>query len=124
MPILVVPNVWAVGMHHWGARELVVGAGYSIAVDEGNKHDSNAVEVLDEKRRKAYLKRENAALIAQLLRMNVSEKWLLKPKEPAITKSKRKGPEQRCNIGCKISDRHVDNVVKYLKEKQYCFELK
>jgi hypothetical protein len=30
MKMFVIPDLWAVGMHHWGGRSLTVGAGYKI----------------------------------------------------------------------------------------------
>ena len=46
MPILVIHNIWAVGMHHWGARELEVGSGYVLELDKHNPKDKNAVQIM------------------------------------------------------------------------------
>ena len=43
MKMLIIPDLWAVGMHHWGGRSLTVGAGYRIEREENNPKDPNAV---------------------------------------------------------------------------------
>ena len=125
MPILVIHNIWAVGMHHWGARELEVGSGYVLELDKHNPKDKNAVQIMEGKvRRRAYVKRENATVISALLCMKLADKWLLKPKEPAIVRSHRTGPEQRCNVGCKISTSQIEKATTFLTQKHYFFEIK
>lgn len=90
-------------MHHWGAKQLVVGAGYKLKREADNPKDSNAVAVYDADIKKAYLKRECAFAVTKIMEMNLSNLWLLKPKEDPIVKGKRIGPQQRCSIGCKTS---------------------
>lgn len=46
MPIWVIHNLWAVGMHHWGPKELVVAAGYRLKHEEDNAFDKNATAIL------------------------------------------------------------------------------
>ena len=46
MKMLIIPDLWATGMHHWYRRSLTVGAGYRIEREENNPKDSNAVYAL------------------------------------------------------------------------------
>ena len=47
MPKQIIHNLWAVGTHHWGPRELAVGAGYDLIEVALNPFDKNAIAVLD-----------------------------------------------------------------------------
>jgi hypothetical protein len=60
MKMLVIPDLWAVGMHHWDGRSLTVGAGYKIEWDENNPKDPSAVCIKEDGKIKAYLKKEHA----------------------------------------------------------------
>ncbi|VDI39221.1 Hypothetical predicted protein [Mytilus galloprovincialis] len=51
----------AVGMHHYGRRELSVGSNYHLEAEPLNKYDSNAVAIYDGSRKVGNLKREYAA---------------------------------------------------------------
>ena len=62
MPILVIHNIWAVGMHHWGARELEVGSGYVLELDKHNPKDKNAVQIMEGKVRRSMGSRFNINL--------------------------------------------------------------
>lgn len=102
---LIIRNLYAVGMHHWGDRSLAVGERYSLEREHDNPRDVNAVCISDKKKSKrAYLKREHAYVIARLMRMCISDLWLLKPKQEPEVRDKRFGPQQRCNVGCLIKD--------------------
>ncbi|KAK3108578.1 hypothetical protein FSP39_011121 [Pinctada imbricata] len=123
--MFIIHGVWAVGMHHWGPRELVVGAGYRIERDERNVKDPNAVKVMEGPNVKAYLKRNNALVVSRLLHLGLSSKWLLKPKETALVRDRRTGPQQLCNIGCKLqSNENLESAKTLLLESGLTFELK
>ena len=57
MKMLVIPELWAVGVPHCGVRSLTVGAGYKIEWDENNPKDSSAMCVKENGKIKTYLKR-------------------------------------------------------------------
>lgn len=63
MKMLIIHNLWCVGMHHWGSRQLAVGAGYKLCRESNNPKDANAVCVLDGPNKNAYMKREDAQII-------------------------------------------------------------
>jgi len=113
-------------MHHWGSKQLSVGAGYKLQREEENPKDPNAVCVLDGPHKKAYLKRENAFIVSKLMTMGLSNYWLLKPKEDPVVRNRRTGPQQRCSIGCKTSASaaKLDEVASYLSKVGIIFELK
>ena len=95
MQMLIVHNIWAVGMHHWGPRELMIGAGYNLIKDENNPHDVNAVCVKDGCRTMAYVKRDQSQMLTKLLSFNLFSRWLLKPKDFSQVRNRRTGPQQR-----------------------------
>ena len=68
MKMLVIPDLWEVGMHHWGGRSLTVGAGYKIEWDENNPKDPSAVYIKEDGKIKAYLKREHAFIVSNLIK--------------------------------------------------------
>ena len=124
MKMLIIHNLWCVGMHHWGSRQLAVGAGYKLCRESNNPKDANAVCVLDGPNKKAYMKREDAQIISKIIDLGLSNNWLLKPKEDAIVKQRRTGPQQRCSIGCKTSSVEIDNATNHLRKHGVFFELK
>lgn len=73
---------------------------------------------------KAYLKRDNAFVISKLLIMDVSPLWMLKPKEDPCVIIRRLDLQQRCNIGCKISEENLVQVKAFLTEQNIAFEIK
>ena len=116
---------WAVGMHHWGARHLHVGAGYYLKPEPNNPADKNAIAIVEESGVvKAYLKRENAFIMSRLLIIDISPLWMLKPKEDLCVLSRRLGPQQRCNVGCKISEENLVQAKAFLIEQNIAFEIK
>ena len=45
MKAVIVKNVYVVGMHHWGSKELCIGATYFCAKEESNPWGRYAVAV-------------------------------------------------------------------------------
>lgn len=125
MPKLIIHNLWAVGMHHWGPRELMVGAGYNLQEDLENSFDPNAVAIFDGPNKKAYLKRESAEIVKFLFNLRLTNQWLLKPKEVPIVCSRRTGPQQRCSIGCIYQDEGKLEIAKVkLQSANMTYEMK
>ena len=95
--------MWAVGMHHYGPKQLAVGEGYQLKWEQENKYDVNAMSITDHGRVYAYLKRENAFVVAKLMKEGyVTDTCYIKPKEDPEVLNRRTGPQQRVNFGCKI----------------------
>lgn len=68
MPILVIRNLWAIKMHHWGPKELVVGAGYRLNKEKTILLRGMPPQFLTDKEEtkkklKAYLKRHDAKTV-------------------------------------------------------------
>lgn len=72
MKYFVIPNVWAVGMHHWGEKELEIGKGFIPYREIENQKDPNAIaiHVYEKCRKKGYLKRDNAFVISKIMKLN------------------------------------------------------
>ena len=120
--------MWAVGMHHHGARQLLIGEGYSLETEPDNKFDKCAVKIIDYradgKVTKAYLKRDNAFVISKLFEIGVGTLWRLKPKEEPEVRQYRTRPQQRCNIGYKCrSDQQLDAACEVLKKYDIDFKV-
>lgn len=101
MPILVIHNLLAVGMHHWGLKEFVMGAGYYLKHEEDNSFERNATAIFHGPKQKAYIKRHDAQTVSSVFKVISSSNWLLKPKEILVVLGLRIGPQQRCSIGCR-----------------------
>ena len=122
---LIIPSLWAVGMHHWGGRQLSVGSGYLIEREMNNIYDKYAVVVKDPLVTRAYIMKSQAAVIARLMDMSVSDTWRLKPKEDGVVLNRRKGTQQRCNIGCVITSKDLlKKATEYLDHFSYTYEVK
>lgn len=122
MKKVAVYTVYAVGMHHWGGHELCVGDVYFIKDEPENTKDKNAIAIFadDElKYKRAYLSRDDASVVSQLIRENLTcGKIYLKPKSPAEKFQKRCGPKQRCNIGFMCAEESVDKIRELLSKYQ------
>ena len=118
--MLIITGIWAVGMHHWDGRSLNVGSGYRIEMDENNPKDPYAVCIKEDGRIKAYIKREDAFIVNRIMRMGLSNFWLLKP----VVKSRRVGPQQKCNIRCRCSEEKMSTAIDYLKRVSFSYIVK
>lgn len=76
-------------MHHWGPKELVVGAGYRLKHQSDNSFDRNATAIFDEPNRKAYLKRHDAKTVSSVFKVISGSNWLPKSKEIPVVLSQR-----------------------------------
>lgn len=89
MSQLVIKDFWAVGMHHHGHRQLANGEGYQLKFEANNPYDVNAIAVIDHGRTFAYLKRDNAFVVAKLIReKHATDILYLKLKEEPVVLSK------------------------------------
>lgn len=80
MKCLILQNMWAVGMHHWGPKELEIGMGYILEREPNNPYDPNAVVIKVDGKKKAYLKKNNAFVISNVMKMECADIWRIKPK--------------------------------------------
>ena len=68
----IIRNSYAVGMHHYGSRELSVGPVY-YCQPETNIHDANAVAIYEDSactKKFAYFKREDSYEVRQLFQLD------------------------------------------------------
>ena len=106
MKNVIIRQVFAVGMHHSGVKQLEVGPVYSCTREADNPRDNNAIAVYSDealKHRVCYLHREDSRKLKDLI---VFAKGLvhLRAKFGAEQFSRFKEPMQNCSIGFKCSD--------------------
>ena len=73
MKNIVMRNLYAVKMHHWGGNQLEIGPVYYCHPEPNNIHDVNAVAIFQEKQlsqKAAYFRREDAKLVKLLFYQN------------------------------------------------------
>ncbi|KAL4221567.1 hypothetical protein ACF0H5_019824 [Mactra antiquata] len=106
MKNVIIKQVYAVGMHHSGVRQLDVGPIYYCGKEEGNPKDPNAIAVYEDKNlrhRVCYLRREDAAKLKDIV-IYSQEPCYLRAKFGPEKFSRFKGPQQNCNIGFKFDE--------------------
>lgn len=105
-------------MHHYGRRQLALGANYKLHPDPNNKYDSNAVAVKDEGRTVAYLRRNSAKALTPIFQESLPQcTVLLKCKEDAQVHTQKMGPEQKGIICIALKDSDVERTADYLRSK-------
>jgi hypothetical protein len=61
MNYIILRNLFAIGMHHWGRKDLQIGPVY-YSFPQSNPHDRNAIAIFENKQllhKVAYLRRED-----------------------------------------------------------------
>jgi hypothetical protein len=117
----IVIQVYAVGMHHYGRKELHVGVGYKLKREPENKYHANAVSIHDEDsdRKVGYLQRKYADKISPIRSAGLATNtgFYVKPKQQSEFKNKWVGPIQMCNLG------FITNVQAVLKDTGLSFKI-
>ena len=112
---IVVYSVYVVGMHHYGSRQLEIGDGYTVLHETSNDKDVNALSVNKNNHIVGYVKKEQSRVLAKLFNDSlVNSRVFMKPKFEPIIRNRRKGPEQRCNMGLRCLDENVNKVRDHL----------
>jgi len=96
--------VEAVGMHHWGPKQLLLTDMYVLYPEVTNPEDPNAVAVHELKptrTKRAYLSREWAKIIQPVLVHTTMA--FLKVCEPAVVLVYEKGPQHNCTAFLKCT---------------------
>ena len=123
MKQVIVHNLYCVGMHHWGRKELSVGPMYYCWLEENNPKDRNAIAIYSDKdksHKKGYLRREDAARISPLFSQNfIHGHCYLKATFNVSKYSKEKGPMQNCSIAFKCPDSCELKVRELLRNYQF-----
>lgn len=107
MPILVIRNLWAIKMHHWGPKELVVGAGYRLNKEKTILLRGMPPQFLTDKEETKGLFEttwcKNCVVCVQstcTTRLNLAVKTI--QEIPVVY---HVGSQQRCSIGCRVGGR-------------------
>jgi len=123
----IVIQVYAVGMHHYGRKELHVGVGYKLKREPENKYHANAVSMhdRDSDRTVGYLQRKYADKISPIMSAGLATNtgFYVKPKQQAEFKNKWVGPIQMCNLGFRCSEENITNVQAVLKDTGLSFKI-
>jgi hypothetical protein len=120
---IVIQHVHAVGMHHWGPRELTVGRLYRLVTEQTNDQDKNAIAVLEYKApntKRAYPTRESAEQL-QVTPISTSMA-VLRVEERSYVKSFDKGPQHDCLVMVKCQHCNILNIQQLLAQHHivYC----
>ena len=107
MAQFIVHDMRAVGMHHHGPKELVVGAMYRLKWEPDNVTDiGNAMAVLDmEGQTRAYLTREDAKTVSTLVYSGAIEHDIIQciPVNTSHVVTQKLGPQHECNLMLRAS---------------------
>ena len=105
--------IFVVGMHHYGRRELSVGAKYSLRREYNNQYDEHAVAVYDNNSRKVgNLKRDCARLISDIVTKTKGTTSLyIIPTESATVINRRTGPQQSGDCRVQICREKMEEVM-------------
>ena len=127
MKNIVMRNLYAVGMHHWGGNQLEIGPVYYCHQEPNNIHDANAVAIFQEKqlsKKAAYFRREDAKLVKLLFYQNfISSHCYLRAKCVPEKFNKIKCPMQNVSIGFRVSDSKVEELENFCKDNHMIYKI-
>ena len=111
---VLIPNVHAVGMHHYGARQLEVGALYRLIAEEDNAHDKNAIAIHEysSQRKRAYLTREWAKRLQPLMFHTTTA--VIKVNAPSVVVKYEKGPQHDCVVILQFTEKNKQLILHHL----------
>ena len=123
MPVgVAIEGLFAVGMHHYGPRELRVGCGYKLQSEPSNPYDCNAIAIQEHGITRAYLCRQSASKFIGIMNSGlITGSVYLKPKFPAEVRSRRIGPQQFCNVGFRVKDNDLEQMKSLLRQNSLSF---
>lgn len=123
MKNVIIRNLYAVGMHHWGAKELSVGPLYYCHFEKDNPKDPNAVAIFSDKERHhrvAYFRREDAAFLCDFFKNDIIHgHCYLRAKFSVNKYTKKTGPMQNCSVGFLCPNDQVENVKSKLSKYEH-----
>lgn len=126
MKNVIIRNLYAVGMHHWGGRELVVGPVYYCHPDPC-RFDENAVALYADKNRSkkvAYIRREDAKNVNALFALGyIHGTCYVRAKATPEKFSKRTGPTQSISIGFIVRDDLMTGLSEKLVSMGHVFKI-
>lgn len=123
MKKVIVRNLYAVGMHNWGGKELSIRPLYYCRLEEDNPKDQNAVAIFGDKERRqrvADFRREDAVVLAHFFRQNlVYDHCYVRAKFSPSKFSKKKGPMQNCSVAFMCPDDRITEVKNHLTSYEH-----
>lgn len=126
MAQFIVHDMRAVGMHHHGPKELVVGGMYNLKWEPDNVTDiGNAMAVLDMKgHTRAYLAREDAKIVSTLVYSRAIKHDMIQciPVNTSHVVTQKLGPQHECNLMFRASSGETDFVAAILTNGHCTFE--
>ena len=107
----------AVGMHHYGSRQLPIEVVYKLKHEPNNPHDPNAIAIVDHEsgRKVAYLSRWFAAYVSRIFLSGLLVGSIfLKAKFPAEVRKRHVGPEQKVALAFRCDEEQIEEIKKLL----------
>ncbi len=129
MKNVIIRGFYAVGMHHYGSRELAIGPLYYAKPEPLNRYDSNAVAIFSEDTLRpgskvAYIRREHAKIVKELFDGDfIVDKCYLRAKASPEKYSKRSGPMQNISIGFKVADSKKSQLEIVLQKTPFAYKI-
>ena len=128
MTNVVVHEVWAVGMHHWGSKELSVDSVYKLRAERYNPKDKNAIAIEEQSppyKKRAYVIKEMAEKLQPVLTHCpcILKSATLKVESHPVVKCHEKGPQQYCCVylqAAKHKELHLEHI---LNENNICYTI-
>lgn len=120
MKNVIIRNLYAVGMHHHGTKDLAIGPVYYPRPDLGNPFDKCAIAIYDDKHYtniSAYLRREDARHVKKLFDNNfISGTCYLRAKGTPDKFNRFKGPLQSVSIGFKMPENKIEELKRLMND--------
>ena len=112
MPKVVIEKVHAVGMRHYGIRQLNINVRMNVVPEPNNRYDSNAIKICDDTSptTRAYLARYHASHIKTLFDKHLVKHRVMKLKAKMPIKKIGNVSTQICNIAFLTDTINIDEV--------------
>ena len=125
MKYIILRNEVAVGMHHYGSKELEIGAKHTLHHEPTNPYDHKAIAIKDCSRQTvAYLSRSSARRIIKVFENELNQGPVYcKPKTPPEVRRRNLGPQQIVVVGFKCHPDDVERASALLNETGVTFSV-
>ena len=123
MKNVVIKNLYAVGMHHYGGKELPIETPMFCFPEPNNRWDPKAVAIFHDREKAnkaAYIRSVDAAVVFGLFQENaINGLCYFKAKGPVEKYTKKSGALQKINIGFKCENKILEMVKTHLSGLPY-----
>ena len=122
MKNVIIRNLYAVGMHHHGPKEMATGSAVYYAKPElGNLFDKHAIAIYENKectKIAAYLRRQDAQHVKELFDLGfIHGVCYVRAKDIPVKFNKFKGPMQSVSIGFKMQENQASDLIELMKRQ-------